>query len=185
MSKGSSKADDEPLDPKPNGNSIVDAEKAALERIGKNPKGPDLTGRQPETVLASQAAKVTAPIDFDGHIIRAEVKANGKVVGGHSTVTGEVRTIAGTESAPNAQGVYEAKIEVSDPSKPGNFLPKSNNGGVSTMFPKLWSANRIKVEVDVAFKNKTVVGNKWFGTTPSGVRVEGYLSPKTTVFPKM
>ncbi|MEG7240392.1 EndoU domain-containing protein [Pseudomonas aeruginosa] len=124
-------------------------------------------------------------IDFDGHIIRAEVKPNGNVVGGHSTVTGDVRVIPGTESVPNAQGVYSAKIEVADPANPGSYLPKTNNGGVSTMFPKSWTADRIKVEVDAAFQNRTVTGNKWNGTTPSGVRVEGYLSPKATVYPKL
>jgi hypothetical protein len=53
------------------------------------------------------------------------------------------------------------------------------------MFPKSWTTDRIKVEVDSAFQNKTVIGNKWTGTTPSGVKVEGYLSPKTTVYPKL
>lgn len=130
-------------------------------------------------------SKVNSPIDFDGHIVRAEVKPNGNVVGGHSTVTGDVRVIPGTESMPNKFGVYSAKIEVADPNSPGGFLPKTNNGGVSTMFPKSWSVDRIKVEVDAAFQNKRVIGNKWTGITPSGVRVEGYISPKTTVYPKM
>lgn len=132
---------------------------------------------------SKNVSKVTAPIDFDGYIIRAERKPNGTVVGGHSTVSGEVQVISGTASMPNAQGVYTAKIQVADPSNPGQFLPKTNNGGVSTLFPDSWSADRIKVEVDVAFKNKTVVGNKWTGKTPSGVVVEGFLSPKTTVYP--
>jgi hypothetical protein len=56
---------------------------------------------------------------------------------------------------------------------------------LSTLFPDSWTADRIKVEVDGAFQNKTVVGNKWTGTTPSGVQVEGYMSPKTTVYPKL
>ncbi|MEG6913906.1 EndoU domain-containing protein, partial [Pseudomonas aeruginosa] len=81
--------------------------------------------------------------------------------------------------------VYSAKIEVADPANPGSYLPKTNNGGVSTMFPKSWTADRIKVEVDAAFQNRTVTGNKWNGTTPSGVRVEGYLSSKATVYPKL
>ncbi|WP_309758418.1 EndoU domain-containing protein [Pseudomonas oryzihabitans] len=85
---------------------------------------------------------------------------------------------------PNTQGVYSAKVEVADPANPGNYLPKTNNGGVSTMFPKSLTADRIKVEVDAAFQNRTVIG-KWTGTTPSGVKVEGYLSPKTTVYPKL
>jgi hypothetical protein len=124
-------------------------------------------------------------IDYEGHILRAEVKPNGNVVGGHSTVTGDVRIIVGTESAPNAQGVYSARIEVADRSNPGKFLPKTNNGGISTMFPKSWSADRIKAEVESAFQNRTVNGNMWSGVTPSGVKVEGYLLPKTTVYPKM
>ena len=129
------------------------------------------------------AAKITAPIDFDGHILNAEVKANGSVVGGHSTGTGQVQVIEGTASAPNASGVYRAKIKVADPNNPGQFVPKTNNGGWSTMFPDSWSADRVKIEVDAAFQNRTVNGNKWSGTTPSGVRVEGYLQPKTTVYP--
>lgn len=52
-------------------------------------------------------------------------------------------------------------------------------------FQNLGLQDRIKVEVDAAFQNRTVTGNKWNGTTPSGVRVEGYLSPKTTVYPKL
>lgn len=134
---------------------------------------------------SKKVGKVTAPIDFDGHILSAEVKPNGQVVGGHSTATGQVRVIPGSQSSPNANGVYTARIEVEDPSAPGTFVPKTNNGGVSTMFPDSWSADRVKVEVDSAYQNRTVVGNKWTGVTPSGVRVEGYLSPKTTVYPKM
>ncbi len=124
-----------------------------------------------------------APIDYDGHILQGEVKANGKVVGGHSTATGQVRVIPGTETGRNSVGVYKAKIEVPDPSNPGQFIPKSNNGGYSTMFPDDWSADRIKTEVDAAFQNKTVNGNMWSGTTPGGVQVQGYLQPKTTVYP--
>ena len=59
---------------------------------------------------------------------------------------------------------------------------------VSTMFPKNWSPEKLKSEVDVAFANKTLFTNSrgvemWRGTTPSGVKVEGYLTPNTTVFP--
>ncbi|MNM39923.1 Ribonuclease [compost metagenome] len=128
---------------------------------------------------------VSAPIDFDGHILAAEIKVNGSVVGGNSTASGNVLVIPGTVSPPNAQGVYSAKIQVADPNNPGQFIAKSNNGGISTLFPDSWTANRIKVEVDAAYQNRTIVGNKWSGMTPSGVRVEGYIKPKTTVFPKL
>ncbi|WP_432464176.1 EndoU domain-containing protein [Agarivorans sp. QJM3NY_33] len=117
-------------------------------------------------IATRDVGNVTAPIDFDGHILSGEVKPNGNVVGGHSTATGNVRVIPGTESQPNAQGVYTAQIEVPDPSSPDDFLPKTNNGGISTMFPDSWSADRIKVEVDAAYQNKVVTGNKWSGVTP-------------------
>ena len=57
------------------------------------------------------------------------------------------------------------------------------------MFPDTWSADRLKVEIDAAYKNKEIVninGKKmWKGVTPSGVHVTGFLEPKTTVYPKM
>ena len=57
------------------------------------------------------------------------------------------------------------------------------------MFPDSWSANRVKYEVDSAYKNRTEFidrGQKlWEGITPSGVKVRGYLEPDTTVYPLM
>ena len=61
------------------------------------------------------------------------------------------------------------------------------------MFPKSWDGARIKNEVEHAFANKTISielrGGKstriWKGITPSGVKVEGYLEPNITVYPKM
>ncbi len=132
---------------------------------------------------AKNVGSVKVPIDFDGHITRLEIKPNGDVVGGHSIATGEVHIVPGSKGAPNAQGVYEAKVQVADPANPGSFLPKTTNGGRSTMFPDSWTADRIKVEVDAAFNAKIVSGNKWSGTTPSGVKVQGYLTPKVTVYP--
>lgn len=52
------------------------------------------------------------------------------------------------------------------------------------MFPDSWTANRVKVEVDAAFQNKVITGNKWTGVTPSGVREEGWMKPKTTAYPR-
>ena len=133
--------------------------------------------------LSTRASQITAPINFDGHILAGELKPNGSVVGGHSTASGNVRAMPGTASQPNAQGVYKSKIEVRDPMNPGQWVTKTNNNGVSTMFPDSWSADRIKVEVDFAYQNRIVSGNRWTGTTPSGVSVTGWVAPKTTVYP--
>jgi len=149
------------------------------DNVVQNNKTIDLNVRAVE-----DANNVTAPIDFDGHILSGEVKPNGSVVGGHSTSSGNVRVISGTQSTPNTLGVYIAKIEGPDPENANQYLPKTNNGGMSTMFPDSWTADRVKVEVDAAYQNRAVKGNKWTGVTPSGVTVEGWLVPKTTVYPK-
>ena len=72
-----------------------------------------------------------------------------------------------------------------DPNNPSQWIAKPLGPNGHSMFPKNWTVDRIKVEIDGAWNDpgKTVIGNKWFGKTPSGVKVEGYLSPNTTVFP--
>lgn len=144
-----------------------------------------INSREKEHFLNLQAdknvEKITAPIDFEGHIINAEIKNNGsKVIGGHSTLGNvKVDEIIGVPE----NGVYKAKISVQDPKNSQIYIPKTNNNGISTMFPSHWTKNRIKVEVDWAYKNKTVIENRWVGTTLSGIPVEGFISPKTTVYP--
>lgn len=33
-----------------------------------------------------------------------------------------------------------------------------------------------------AYQNRKTNGNRWTGITPSGVKVEGWIKPKTTVY---
>jgi hypothetical protein len=131
---------------------------------------------------SDMVGNVTAPIDFDGHILGAEINKSGtKATGGHSTASGKVDVV--NKGVSDKYGVYEATIQIPNPKKPGQYLTKN-----STMFPDGWSADRVKVEVDEAFKNKTLTTNSqgqpmWEGLTPSGVVVKGYLNPKVTVYP--
>jgi hypothetical protein len=126
----------------------------------------------------------TTPIDYD-HVLGADYTSKGKPTGGHSLLRGDVRIVAGTESVPDAFGVYRATIEVPDPVNPGQWIPKTSNNSTNTMFPKGWTENRTKIEVDAAWNdiNKVVIGDKWHSYTPSGVKVEGWVAPRTTVFP--
>ena len=71
-------------------------------------------------------------------------------------------------------------------------MSKTNNNGKSTMFPDSWTSDRLKVEVDYAYKNRVPHSDPlkaskgmWQGVTKSGVKVEGYVSPKTTAYPLM
>ena len=124
---------------------------------------------------------VTAPIDFDNHIISGEINRYGDPVGGHSTLTPIVRII--NDLGVTSNGVRKNNIEIFN-SRTNQWLPKRY---INTMFPEWWTGNRIKVENDTAYKLRTqhpTNQSKWEGITPSGIKVEGFEYPRTTVFPK-
>jgi len=64
-------------------------------------------------------------------------------------------------------------------------ITKTSNNSTNMMFPKDWDENRIKKEVDAAWNdlNKLVQADKWILVTLSGVKVEGWILPRTTVYP--
>jgi hypothetical protein len=130
----------------------------------------------------------SSPIDM-AHILGADFnRRTGEPTGGHSLLKGDVRIVTGSESAPDATGVYRAHVQMADPQRPGQWLTKTDRNGqpmFNTMFPKDWSAERITTELDAAWNSptKTKKGEKWSALTPSGVRVEGYLAPRVTAYP--
>ncbi|HDR0997142.1 EndoU domain-containing protein [Pasteurella multocida] len=88
-------------------------------------------------------------------------------------------------------GVYEARVLIpnpkaqTDPTAP-KFLEKRGNEGVSTMFPRTWTEDRLKVELAHAFKHaENIKGNIWRGETKSGVKVQWFVEDGkiTTVYP--
>ena len=145
--------------------------------------------RGTEYYLDLRAQKATVPINFDEHIINGEINARGLAVGGHSTLGNNVRIDAYAAKNPiSSNGVRNVVISVYNPST-GKWVQKVNRFGevqLTTLFPESWSKSRIIVEVDIAYKNGThslTDPRKWIGTTPSGIKVEGYIAPNTTVYP--
>lgn len=136
---------------------------------------------------AGDVSKVvrTSPVDIS-HSIGADYNPRtGRPTGGHTLLKGDVRIVLGTESVPDIAGVYTATIQILDPNDPGKWITKTGHNSTNTMFPKNWDEARIKAEVDAAWNSpsKSVNGNIWMSITPSGVKVEGYISPRTTVYP--
>ncbi len=129
---------------------------------------------------------VTAPIDFDNHVISGEINRRGKGVGGHSSLTSTVRI--DMDLGVTSNGVRKNNILI--------LVQKTYRRGepaLNTMFPEWWTGNRIKVENDAAYINRTSVitpngAQMWEGVTPSGVKVKGYepinSNPNATVYPK-
>ncbi len=139
-------------------------------------------------LLFSGVVHARSAIDLP-HVIGADFnRRTGLPTGGHTLLSGDVRIIPGSESAPDATGVYRAHVEMADPDRPGRWVTKTDRNGkpmLNTMFPKTWTAERVSAELDAAWNSphKTVRGDKWSALTPSGVRVEGYTAPRVTAYP--
>ncbi|WP_339494671.1 hemagglutinin repeat-containing protein [Pseudomonas sp. RA_105y_Pfl2_P56] len=125
-----------------------------------------------------------SPVDYP-HIIGADYDKDGNPTGAHTLLNGDVRIVPGTQTPADPSGVYEATVQVRDPNNPNRWLTKTSNNGVNSMFPASWDKARIVAEVDAAWNSpaKVVNGTAWRSTTPSGVSVRGYTTPRTTVFP--
>jgi len=107
------------------------------------------------------------------------------VTGGHSLLNNDVKVIE-VVSSPDANGVYEAFVEMKTPD--GQWIDKARaNGDLvrNTMFPKDWSASRIQAEVDSAWNNpsKKIIGDRWSAISNSGVEITGFTKPRATAFP--
>jgi|Laugresp1bdmlbsn_1035097.scaffolds.fasta_scaffold02431_4 hypothetical protein len=139
-------------------------------------------------LAVSGLASARSPIDME-HILGADFnRRTGVPTGGHTLLNGDVRVIPGSESAPDPTGVYRAQVQMADPTRPGQWLTKTDRNGspmYNTMFPKSWNAERVTSELDAAWNSptKTIRGDKWSALTPSGVRVEGYTAPRVTAYP--
>lgn len=139
-------------------------------------------------LAVSGLASARSPIDME-HILGADFnRRTGVPTGGHTLLNGDVRVIPGSESAPDPTGVYRAHVQMADPTRPGQWLTKTDRNGspmYNTMFPKSWNAERVTSELDAAWNSstKTLRGDKWSALTTSGVRVEGYTAPRVTAYP--
>jgi hypothetical protein len=139
-------------------------------------------------LIGSGVVHARSAIDLP-HVMGADFnRRTGLPTGGHTLLSGDVRIIPGSESAPDATGVYRAHVEMADPDRPGRWVTKTDRNGkpmLNTMFPKTWTAERVSAELDAAWNSphKTVRGDKWSALTPSGVRVEGYTAPRVTAYP--
>ncbi|HEZ0422574.1 polymorphic toxin MafB class 2 [Neisseria meningitidis] len=123
-------------------------------------------------------------LDFN-HFIGGDINKKGTVTGGHSLTRGDVRVIQQT-SAPDKHGVYQATVEIKKPD--GSWEMKKGRGGKPmtnhSMFPKDWDEARIRAEVTSAWeKRKELEGQKWRGTSKSGVEIEGFTEPNRTAYP--
>ncbi|MGN5479983.1 EndoU domain-containing protein [Cupriavidus basilensis] len=121
-----------------------------------------VTGVDSDGGGSSRSPNKGSPIAYD-HVVGADYSRTGRPTGGHTLLNGDVRIVPGTESPPDASGVYRATVQVPDPNNPGQWVTKTSNASTNTMFPKSWDETTVKAEVDAAWNspNKVVIGDKW------------------------
>lgn len=94
---------------------------------------------------------------------------------------GAARIKPGADITYNANGTYEAPVQVWD-AKKGQWVDKKN---MSTFFPPSWSQARIDYEVSEAFKKGTP-GTSFVKPSPSGIDIQFHWNSKnqrTTFYP--
>lgn len=109
------------------------------------------------------------------HILEGQINAAGEAVGFHyeGMPTAKGKIIQGTESTPNKFGVYTAKIEV-------NGVPKADNEGFSSFFPKSWSAQDVVDGINQAYNNRVFKAeNEFYGYTSNQIKIEMYIDLNT------
>lgn len=111
------------------------------------------------------------------HILEGELNRNGQAVGFHydhlETKKGEI--IEGSQIEPNENGVYEAKVSVSD-------VNKTSNNGKSTFFPDEWDSQDVVDAINEAYENRSHInGNTFEGLTDEGIVVRMYLNQQDKI----
>ncbi len=120
--------------------------------------------------------------DMD-HVLAGEINAAGKATGYHAefAADGAARIKSGAAVTHNANGTYEAPVQVFDAGK-GIWVDKVRE---STFFPPSWSQARIEYEITEAFKQGTP-GTRFEVASPSGITIRFSWDAKnqrTTFYP--
>lgn len=113
------------------------------------------------------------------HLFHGEINRRGRAVGFHHRASigheGRARIVPGSETPPNANGVFQARVEVYNPAT-NTWVSKNSP---STFFPDSWNRGQVMTEIRGAFGSASFPDparpNYWEGVSPSGVRIGGYL----------
>ncbi|OSY00606.1 hypothetical protein S2E19_04561 [Bacillus mycoides] len=103
----------------------------------------------------------------EGVYYHGEINKRGKAVGYHHESMMGGKVIPGTESVPDKNGIYRAKVEIDGVEKVAK----------SSFFPKEWNRVDVLKAIDEAYQNKKQIGPyKYKGITSSGIKIEMYLN---------
>jgi Bacterial EndoU nuclease len=112
------------------------------------------------------------------HIFQGEINRRGLAVGYHHRLNGKDSNNAKMvkiTGLPNRQGVYIGRVEIRNPAN-GQWISKLSS---STFFPDQWSQEQVLNEIQGAFASANKSKEPWQGTSPSGLKIEGYYNKST------
>lgn len=134
--------------------------------------------------IARTDADVLKQNNFDmSHVLAGDINARGKATGYHAefAADGAARVKPGADITYNANGTYEAPVQIWDEKK-GVWVDKFAE---STFFPPSWSKARIEYEVTEAFK--TGIPKTGFDAlSPGGIQIQfrwDQKNQRTTFYP--
>lgn len=105
------------------------------------------------------------------HIFKGEINGRGQATGYHyeGIEDSPGKTVEGTKSDVDDNGVYTAQVEVND-------IPKTGNGGESTFYPEDMSPQEVIDAINEAYDNRVNLrGNTYVGESDGGLQIEMYL----------
>lgn len=150
------------------------------------PISPDPAPETPDPAPEAQSNGVLSLQDFHDpqvftrnaleHIFVGSVNARGVASGYHSEVYPDARgeVVAGTRSEPDADGVYEAQVQV-------DGMAKSGNRGYSTFFPSDMTVGEVVEAIRQAYENRVYLnGNTWQGEG-GGLIIMMYLDDQNLI----
>ncbi len=112
------------------------------------------------------------------HIFQGEINRRGLAVGYHHRANGKdtnnARMVKIT-GLTNRQGIYIGRVEIRNPAN-GQWVSKLSS---STFFPDQWSQDQVLTEIQSAFASANKAKEPWQGTSPSGLKIEGYYNKAT------
>jgi hypothetical protein len=112
------------------------------------------------------------------HIFQGEINRRGLAVGYHHRLNGKDSNNAKMvklTGLPNRQGIYIGRVEIRNPAN-GQWVSKLSS---STFFPDQWSQEKVLNEIQGAFASANKSKEPWQGTSPSGLKIEGYYNKST------
>lgn len=108
-----------------------------------------------EQSAVQEAREQERPLLNEKHIFEGEINKWGHAVGFHHEGDRSYQVIEGTRTVEDANGVYEAQVEIDGAKKQTN----------SSFFPRDWSQDQVREAIHEAFESRELVrGNRYVGT---------------------